>query len=101
MPRTSATLPVTNIVFDHSEGSPADFLHGSINIAGQPFHVVAVRLVERKVGGFSEQGLPAKASPEAEAYYADILSMNEGYMKTIKIRGQSGDWAICVFPHAD
>lgn len=100
MSRTIATLPVTNIEFTSSEGSPADFLHGSTRIAQRDFHVVAVRLVERKVGGSSEQGLPAKASPEAKAYYEDILSLNDGYLETIKIRGQSGDWAIAIFPYA-
>ena len=100
MSRTIATLPVTNIEFTSSEGSPADFLHGGTRIAQQDFHVVAVRLVERMVDGFSEQGLPTNASPEATAYYADILSLNEGYLETVKIRGQAGDWAIAIFPYA-
>jgi hypothetical protein len=101
MPRAIATLPVANIEFTSSEGSPADFLYGYVRIAKRDFHVIAVRLVERKVGATLEQGLPAKASPEATAYYANILTMNEGYLATIKIPGYSGDWAVTVFPFAD
>lgn len=102
MSRTFATLPVANIKFTSSEGSPADFLLGGTIIAGQPFHVVAVRLVERKErGGGMIQGLPANASDEAKTYYENILSVNEGYLETIKIPGQSGNWALEVFPYAE
>ena len=101
MARRIATLPVSDIEFTSSEGSPADFLFGYVRIANRDFHVVAVRLVERKEGREMLQGLPAKASPEATAYYANILTMNEGYLATIKIPGYSGDWAVTVFPFAD
>ena len=101
MSRRIASLPVSNIEFTSSEGSPADFLHGSVTIARYPFHVVAVRLVNRRAGGHMVQGLPANASVEATAYYEDIVSMNEGYLETIKIPGQSGNWALAVFPYAE
>ena len=97
MPRTSATLPVTNIVFEHSEGSPADFLLGSINIAGQPFHAIAVRVVERN----NIQGVPTNASVMARVWYEAMQVMDAGFKHTVRIPKHPGNWTLVISPYTE
>jgi len=94
MARVNARISATDIVFDHSEGSPADYLHGSIDIAGKPFHVIAVRVVERN----NEQGVPTRASDMARDWYDAMQVMDAGFKHTVRIPKMPGDWTLIVTP---
>jgi hypothetical protein len=115
--RRIAALPTSSVEFDSSWGSPPDCLSGRVFIANTPFQVLAVRLVNRRgrsVGGsafgrikqgraevLGEQGLPVNASDEAARALRHIRSVDDGYLETVKIPGQSGNWALAVFPYAE
>jgi hypothetical protein len=97
MARVNARISATDIVFDHSEGSPADYLHGSIDIAGKPFHVIAVRVVERS----NDQGVPLDASDMAQDWWYIMQEMDAGFKQTVRIPKMQGDWVIVVTPFTE
>ena len=95
--RTSASLPVSNIDFGESEGSPADFLHGTVHIAGVPFHAIAVRVVERN----NIQGVPTNASDMARDWYEAMQVMDAGFKHTVRIPKHPGNWTLVISPYTE
>jgi len=95
--RTIATLPTSTIKFDSSDGSPADCLQGVMELGGVPFHVIAVRVVERS----NIQGVPTRASDMARDWYDTIQAMDPGFKHTVRIPQMQGDWVIVVTPYTE